>query len=363
MLPDRYLWLAALRTIPAHAAIPANARLLSTPLLGHIASEGYKTIGVHRPPEESVKTALAADQPGMTSNGLPSPMLEAIHFSASHSLEHVGKCRSETMRRFVEMAKQLAQDETALKSGFSARRREILSSKRLLLFKSLLEDSGFMDLNLFQDLCNGFDLTGTLPESQTFARRFKPAHLPTEVLRGAARKARDALLLGVRSSGDFQLDSGVYDATVKEVQKGFLVGPIDPTELPECATLTRRFGVNQKDKIRPIDDYRSSMVNSAVTQVEAVSIHGVDHIAAMCSEHMRVSHAKGRHPLLVAKCWDLSAAYKQVPLSDSACEMDGYLVVYDRTLEKRKYTARTSCPSVPLHPWPPSWDVRWPFGT
>ena len=76
------------------------------------------------------------------------------------------------------------------------------------------------------------------------------------------------------------------------------------------------------------------MVNSAVTQVEAVSIHGVDHIAAMCSEYLRVSNANGGHPSLVAKCWDLSAAYKQVPLSDSACEMDGYLVVYNPHTQK-----------------------------
>ena len=193
----------------------------------------------------------------------------------------------------------------------------------------MLEESDFTDLIPFQDLCNGFDLTGALPESQTFTKRFKPAHLPTAVLRGVAGKARDALLLGVRSSGDHKLDSGFFDTTVREVQKGFLVGPIDPSTLPEGATLTRRFGVVQKEKVRPIDDYRSSMVNSAVTQVETVSIHGVDHIAAMCSEYLRVSNAAGSHPQLVTKCWDLSAAYKQVPLSDSACELDGYLVVYN----------------------------------
>ena len=32
---------------------------------------------------------------------------------------------------------------------------------------------------------------------------------------------------------------------------------------------------------------------------------------------------------LVAKCWDLSDAYKQVPLSDNAFELDSYLAVYD----------------------------------
>ena len=32
---------------------------------------------------------------------------------------------------------------------------------------------------------------------------------------------------------------------------------------------------------------------------------------------------------LVAKCWDLSDAYKQVPLSDEAFHLDSYLAVYE----------------------------------
>lgn len=114
---------------------------------------------------------------------------------------------------------------------------------------------------------------------------------------------------------------------MKEIEKGFLRGPIDPESLPEGATLTRRVGVVQRDKVRPIDDFRSSMVNASVTQVETVSIHGVDHIAAMCSEYLRTAGHLGQFPTLMAKCWDLSAAYKQVPLSDTACHLDGYLVV------------------------------------
>ena len=161
-----------------------------------------------------------------------------------------------------------------------------------------------------------------------FLQEVQPAHLPTDALRGVAKHARQALLTGVGSSGDKSLDEGVYQATTKEISKGFLQGSIDPEALPG-ATLTRRFGVVQNDKVRPIDDCRSSMVNASVTQVETVSIHGVDHIAAMCSEYLRISGTTCSFPQLVAKCWDLSAAYKQVPLSDSACQLDGYLVVYN----------------------------------
>ena len=36
--------------------------------------------------------------------------------------------------------------------------------------------------------------------------------------------------------------------------------------------------------------------------------------------------------ILVAKCWDLSDAYKEVPLSDDAFDLDSYLAVYDPNL-------------------------------
>ena len=66
----------------------------------------------------------------------------------------------------------------------------------------------------------------------------------------------------VCSSGDPELDKGLMDATRKELNKGFLTGPISQDALPMGATLTRRFPVRQKNKIRPIDDYRASMGHS-----------------------------------------------------------------------------------------------------
>ena len=68
------------------------------------------------------------------------------------------------MRELVAKVKELSSEEKVLKASYSDRRREILSSKRLLLFKWLLERSGFTDVDLFHDLCSGFNLTGALPE-------------------------------------------------------------------------------------------------------------------------------------------------------------------------------------------------------
>ena len=65
-----------------------------------------------------------------------------------------------------------------------------------------------------------------------------------------------------------------------------------------------------------------------MTQNEGVTVHTIDHIAAMTACWMKDGNLNHTDPL-VAKCWDLSDAYKQVPLSDNAFELDSYLAVYD----------------------------------
>ena len=158
------------------------------------------------------------------------------------------------------MSTELATKEHELKSSLRPRIAEVLKDKRLCLLETLLTEAGHEDLGLVDDIKRGFDL-----------------HL----------------------------------------EKGFITGAIDKDELPVGPTLTKRFPVKQKNKVRPIDDYKASLVNIAVAQNEGVTIHTIDHIASMLAFWMR-SGSLSSEDGLVAKCWDLSDAYKQVPLSDEA---------------------------------------------
>ena len=315
--------------IPAQDQVPPEGRLLSTPAVGYIASASKKTIGIHRSPDEFVKTALEAKHPGFESDQLPLPMQEAVAFCSTHSEEYVAKTRSEVLRTMINEARSLAEQENELKSNMSKRRSTVLAKKRLLLFKSLLKQAESPDDSLVVDMSTGFDLTGKLPASNQFSSKYKPANIPPQALRGIADRAREALLNSVQSSGDLALDAGVYGATMKERDKGFLRGPIAASAVPQGGTLTRRFGVHQRDKVRPIDDYKASLVNSSVTQVEVVTLHGVDHIAGLGAALLTSLERRGRSEKLLGKCWDLAAAYKQIPLSDEAYELDSYIVVYN----------------------------------
>ena len=251
--------------MPADSPLPPNAKLLATPPVGYIASGNQKTVGILRSPEEFVQEALSNGHPGIAADRLPAPMRSAVEFCTQHAGHYVAQHRSSVLRNMIARAEQLKEEEDRLKAGLSSRIRKVLDSKRILLFKELLVESGSTDSNLHEDMCTGFDLTGKLPLSNVFEPKFRPAAISTESLRSVADRARHSLINSIKSSGDSEIDRGVYDSTLKELERGLLVGPIDPDDIPKGSTLTRRFGVRQKDKVRPIDDYKASLVNSSVT--------------------------------------------------------------------------------------------------
>ena len=244
--------------------------------------------------------------------------------------------RTATLRKWLSWAQELGDQEEALKANLPSFRKEVLSSKRLLLFKRLLEEISHGDTDLVDHIVSGFDLTGKLPRSNVFLQKFKPAEQSKAQLRKGAKRLRDGLLATIKSCGDPDVDIGVLQATKKEIAKGFVEGPLDLSRVPEHASLTHRFGVNQGQneegpKVRPIDNYLSSQVNASVTQVEQVPVHTIDIIAAMLSVWLNEWFCTGRkdHSAPRCKAWDLRAAYKQLPLSDMSYELDSFFVMFN----------------------------------
>ena len=313
------------------APLPSNARVLSTPKRGYVASAGevkdgqeQVTVGVHFSPEEFVAEAVRLGHPTDHISLFPKEVKQNVEYIKNKSIHQLATERTEEVRRWVNLTAENSHKESELKDTLSPRIAEILKGKKLWLLDSLIRASGHEDVNLVEDIKRGFDLTGSLPTSGVFSHKFRPASMTCKDL----RKVSEALLGTVQSAGDSEIDRGLYEATVKEGEKGFIEGPVEKESLPAGSTLTKRFPVKQKNKVRPIDDYKASLVNYAVTQTEGVTIHTIDHIAAMTAWWMR-SGALTPEDALVAKCWDLSDAYKQVPLSDEAFDLDSYLAVFD----------------------------------
>ena len=165
---------------------------------------------------------------------------------------------------------------------------------------------------------------------------FQPHRQVTKVrgLPAWAATARAATLATCIPSEDPVVDQGVEEATLKEVEAGVVEGPI-PIGMSE-ATLTRRFGViqghvNGQPKVRPIDDYKASQVNACVTQTEQVTIHSMDVVAGTVAYWLKCAGDASSDSSLMAKCWDLKSAYKQLPLDDTSRELDGRFVIFSPT--------------------------------
>lgn len=56
---------------------------------------------------------------------------------------------------------ELSQEEKALHRKLPPHKRKILEGKRLLVLKEILIDEGYPDVQLVQEIEDGFDLVGT----------------------------------------------------------------------------------------------------------------------------------------------------------------------------------------------------------
>ena len=152
-------------------------------------------------------------------------------------------------------------------------------------------------------------------------------------LAASAPSSRAATLASVRSSGDPTIDRKVFDKSMEEVNCGWLSGPVPLNELQEDAIISRRFGIKQssgdKVKIRLIDDFSLSGVNSTVQVETAPKLHTLDVVGALCLELLKGQRAEPWS----GKTFDLSSAYRQLGVHPES-KWASYIALYDPSTKK-----------------------------
>ncbi len=138
--------------------------------------------------------------------------------------------------------------------------------------KHVIVGEGYDDVGLADDLIAGFSLVVDAPRSHVLPQKMTPSTLSTADLKSNASKANKALRFMTRSSGDAELDQKLWDRTQAELQRGWLLGPLGWEDLPDSAVVSRRFPISQSAKVRPIDDFSQSQVNSTVTTYEQATV-------------------------------------------------------------------------------------------
>ena len=99
-------------------------------------------------------------------------------------------------------------------------RRHILEKKRVALMRHLIKQEGYDDHTLADDIELGFDLVGDSPASSVLPSKLVPATISKEDLLRHSEKANKALRYMTRSSGDPDLDRGLWDSKSRRAGLG-----------------------------------------------------------------------------------------------------------------------------------------------
>ena len=326
---------------PPFQGIPVGAKLISSREVSEVGEEGEKkeglkaTYGVFSSPWDFLWRALAVEHPLDTPQLVDKSNLRAIVFLRDHSVAEVKSFRAKQLRRFVERAETLKTDEEALKASLDGDVRAVLAPKRLLLFKEMMEEAGVADKGLFEELTQGFALTGDMPESGQFPAKLKPAMISVQQLRDSAVWAKRMIQTSCKRVGlDAEIAKAVYDETVQQVADGWVKGPFSEHDLDlkygGCWIPSKRFGVRQGQKVRAVDDFSEFLINASVTSTERLQLFGIDEVintartflgADLLEVSSDFSEAWGSQGLrafkgpwksLQGRALDLKAAYKQL---------------------------------------------------
>ncbi len=232
---------------------------------------------------------------------LPDILREVIEEQASKPQYEIQELRNRFLSRWIVRAKELTEEEKSLKESLETHVAEAVKNKRLLLFKELLVETGFPDLGVIDELTLGVNLVGDVPVTGMLPFKYKPALIAEEALSKHAAFVRPSVVHSCCSSGDRSIDLEVWNKTLDEVSSGWLEGPLEAEAVPLDSCISRRFGLQQKHKIRLIDDYSASSVNSSVGVEETPVLHTVDVACAMITHWLVACNQLGRSCKSVAR--------------------------------------------------------------
>ena len=248
-----------------------------------------------------MEESLSLRHPIDVESGLPTAILEAV-------AQYVGVPPHTTSQRRADALRELAEGQEVLSSTYvlGSDQHEVLKGKDLQLWKHMLEASGFCEPTLVDEVAKGFDLIGATGASAIFPYEVRMAKFSVEQVRAQAKWRSQALLRQEDRPRNLDLIEATWQETLKEVDSGWLVGPFTYSELcsevGSTCLLSRRFGLQQKNKIRVIDDFTESAVNPAFTYFNKVVLGGVDEIlflakllvkAVLCKGSIRANSSDG----------------------------------------------------------------------
>ena len=209
--------------------------------------------------------------------------------------------------------------------------------------KELAQSIRWPDMSLFDEMAAGFKLVGTAAKTGIFKPHVTVANMSENDLEKKKVKFLRPMTLGkLKKFRDETLQAEVHRITMEEAAEkhNWLQGPYAPDDIAGLVgdqwLPVRRFAVEQKGKVRPIDNLKESMLNQTFGSFEKIELRAMEHVLwclVVMSKCLKVggeivftlsdgSELRGhvhrdwmeRPPEVKATCIDLKSAYKQLAL-------------------------------------------------
>ncbi|CAE7304323.1 unnamed protein product [Symbiodinium sp. CCMP2592] len=304
------------------AIAPPQVEMANDPQVG-LAKERDRekctvTFGVYHTESEFVRAAVKAGHPKAMIDSMPAHLESCIDLVAKAPPSAIVQRRKQWLDKWTARAAEIGVRPDPIWEVEDSHMREVLRSKRLQLLDEIIAGEGYEDVSLASDIRSGFDLVGTSPVSNVLPGKVSPASLHPDDVSAAAGRANEALRMSLGSSGDHATDLKLWEKTMQEVERGWLVGPYGWDDLPDGYVVSHRFPLWQHDKLRPIDDYSRSGVNACVTTLEQPTVDTADVAAAMFAKLCEGLGKAKRPSWIKGRSFDLTAAYRQLCVSTAS---------------------------------------------
>ncbi|CAE7229711.1 unnamed protein product [Symbiodinium sp. CCMP2592] len=225
------------------------------------------TCGVYRSPLQFAERALNVGHPCDMCRALPDQAMVVLGHLLIEGPVKVLRRRLDTITQWKAWAAELEPAEAELHKSLPPSVAEVVKGKRLLLLDRIAKSLQWPDTRLHQDMTSGFKIVGEEFPSGIFPLEPRPATLTPEELLAQSRSTKPLIWEQVN---DAPLDANsreLYEITEAEYrEKGWLEQPRSWEELELLFgdwLPAKRFGVRQRDKLRPIDDLAANGANKA----------------------------------------------------------------------------------------------------
>ena len=201
-------------------------------------------VGIPWDPIEFINKAGKTGHPFHQLSKMNKPLEELIE-QLVHRPSSVRSRRKSYLDKWTKRSRVLEPEEENLKSSMSKHRKHILGSKRILLFKEMLEDVGYDDVEVVNEFISGATLTGGVPVTGVLDVNLKPARIELEQLMEISEQVTEQIFARTVSSGDNEVDKLLWAKTLEEVDRGHLSGPYQIDALPHGCLVNSRFPIIQ----------------------------------------------------------------------------------------------------------------------